>query len=288
MPDTLQAHGSRSRVDLSVHRSAARFAATLTLALVLPLRAAALADEASPDAAAPATTPAAMPTPPPATAGAADEPSESEDAHAAFERAARLAQEGRLPEALQAMERAAAQDPTPPVLLNLGRLREETGDLAGAAQAYRELLRRTRDARLRALARDRQHAVERRQREAATHQRESPAPAAAPRCAPPVPCPTCAACPTCPPPPAPIYKRPWFWVVTVGGALVLAGAAAGITYALTRPSSPTPDPAMPQALRGVPTPLLTLTWPGLRLGSLPAPAARPATLTVGPLPGSHW
>ena len=231
---------------------------------------------------------AAEPEQPPAAAS--DDPGgTSEAASAAFAKAAALAQEGRLSEALQAMESAAALDPTPPVLLNLGRLREETGDLAGAAQAYKDLLARSRDPRLRNLARERRESVEKRQ-----HAKGAVGATAA-ACPPPAPCPVCAAppkiankapvcpaCPTCPAPPEPLWRKPWFWVATVGGALVLAGAAAGITYALTRPGEPTmttttpmtpamptPDPLPPGALVPAPAAILRvhLPTPGLLRGS---------------------
>lgn len=184
-----------------------------------------------------AALPAAGAEAPPGSAAKAEEADDGDapsDAKEAFDRAARLTQEGRYPEALKALERAAALDPTPAVLMNLGRLREETGDLSGAVSAYRALLLRTRDDGQRHALRARLRALEARQKV----QVASAPPPEPPKCPPPPP-PVVRVVQAPPPDPpkvvpeTPVYRKPWFWAVTVGGALVLAGAAAGATYAAT-------------------------------------------------------
>lgn len=186
-------------------------------------------------------------------ARAQDEPAPEQDAQAAFERAVKLAHDHRYQEALQALEQAAALDPTAPILLNLGRMREETGDKKGAVQAYRQVLGKTRNKGLRKEAEGHLQALERLLSAKPEAAQKAPGKAAEPpKCSPPPPAPPSAARPELtatsqPAAPAatPIYKKWWFWAATVGGAVVLAGIAAGATYAATRPASPaTPDSAL--------------------------------------------
>ncbi len=176
---------------------------------------------------------------------------EAEEAQAAFDRAVKLSEAHRYAEALKELEGAAAMDPSPPILLNLGRMREETGDAEGAMRAYRELLQRNRRSRLRPEAETRLHALEEAKAKAKSKPEEKTPksdektpepPPAAPKLQP---LPE-AACPprTAGPSPVtrPLYKRWWFWAATVGGAVVLSGAAVGLTLALSQ-KDPPPAPA---------------------------------------------